>query len=228
MDIELIAATDLASSVVKRKLGYFTAFANSDETAADVLAEFAGRACYQSWHKPNPLTRSNEGYLANIREQAHFSVLEHASASFYIQGISRSLTHELIRHRHISPSQLSQRFVDESGAAYVIPPMFEGDEEAEHILADAWHDAQNYYASLVAHAEEQYVCTRKEAREAARAVLPNMCETKIVLTGNHRAWRELIVKRNDPHADAEIQRLAKGILVHLKRVAPNSYADMEP
>ena len=73
------------------------------------LAEFAGRACYQSWHKPNPDTRTNHGYLGHILEVGHESVLEHGTVSVYITGISRSLTHELVRHRHFSYSQESQR-----------------------------------------------------------------------------------------------------------------------
>jgi len=73
----------------------------------EALVEFAGRACYQSFHKPNPKTASNEGYLAHILETGHGSVLEHASVSIYITGVSRSFTHELIRHRHFSFSELS-------------------------------------------------------------------------------------------------------------------------
>lgn len=75
------------------------------------LVEFAGRACYQSWSKPNPKTATNAGYIKHIIDVGHFSVLEHASVSFYITGLSRSCTHELIRHRHFSYSQLSQRYV---------------------------------------------------------------------------------------------------------------------
>src|SRR5690554_5126308 len=87
-----------------------------DETAtqdgAEALSEFAGRACYQAWERPNPKTAHNVDYLANILKQGHESVLEHGSVSFYIEGVSRSLTHELIRHRHLSFSELSQRYVN--------------------------------------------------------------------------------------------------------------------
>src|SRR5690554_948865 len=75
-------------------------------TDSDLLAEFAGRSCYQSFHKPNPKTEANHDYLRNILNQGHFSVLEHASATFYVTGVSRALTHELIRHRHLSYSEL--------------------------------------------------------------------------------------------------------------------------
>src|SRR2546430_9136565 len=93
----------------------------TDADGGEALAEFAGRACYQSWKKPNPATATNAGYLKHILEVGHLSVLEHGTVSFYLTGISRSLTHELIRHRHFSYSQLSQRYVPEKNAAMVEP-----------------------------------------------------------------------------------------------------------
>ena len=83
---------------------------STDTDGGQALAEFAGRACYQSWKKPNPATATNAGYLRHILEVGHLSVLEHGSVSFYLTGISRSLTHELIRHRHFSyPPALRRR-----------------------------------------------------------------------------------------------------------------------
>ena len=79
---------------------------STDADGGQALAEFAGRACYQSWSKPNPVTATNAGYLRHILEVGHLSVLEHGTVSFYLTGVSRSLTHELIRHRHFSYSQL--------------------------------------------------------------------------------------------------------------------------
>ena len=84
---------------------------STDADGGQALVEFAGRACYQSWSKPNPRTATNGGYLAHLLAVGNLSVLEHANVSFYITGISRSCSHELIRHRHFSFSQLSQRSV---------------------------------------------------------------------------------------------------------------------
>lgn len=193
---------------------------------ADTLAEFAGRACYQSFHKPNPATRANKDYIANILKQQHFSVLEHASATFYIQGISRALTHELIRHRHLSYSQLSQRYVPSEEVDFVIPPAVGDSRGLELYLEDYMQGARDAYEHLVQRFEEKGI-TGKKAREAARAVLPNMTETKIVVTGNHRAWRDVIAKRNSPAADAEIREFASELLRHLKQIAPATYQDME-
>ena len=102
---------------------------STDADGGQALLEFAGRACYQSWSKPNPKTATNAGYLQHIIDVGHFSVLEHASVSFYITGISRSCTHELIRHRHFSYSQLSQRYVPENESQIVVPPGMEDDDE---------------------------------------------------------------------------------------------------
>ena len=113
---------------------------STDADGGEALAEFAGRACYQSWKKPNPVTATNAGYLRHILEVGHLSVLEHGSVSFYITGISRSLTHELIRHRHFSYSQLSQRYVPEKDSRVVLPPGVEGDPELERLLKMACED----------------------------------------------------------------------------------------
>lgn len=216
MEVTLIASTRLT--------GEHGRWMKRDSLAGDpdTLAEFAGRACYQSFDKPNEATRANEAYLANIVLQQHFSVLEHASATFYVTGVSRSLTHELIRHRHLSFSQLSQRFVDESTAEYVTPPAADGDTFALNALSDARGFAGEVYAALVEHFREVRGLTRKQAREAARAVLPNMTETRITVSGNLRAWREFIAKRAVPAADAEIREFALEVQRQLSELAPNT------
>src|SRR5438552_18899815 len=109
----------------------------TDADGGQALAEFAGRACYQSWKKPNPATATNAGYLHHILEVGHLSVLEHGTVSFYFSGISRSLTHELIRHRHFSYSQLSQRYVPERDAAMVEPDVIAEDPELHQLFLDA-------------------------------------------------------------------------------------------
>src|SRR5512138_4040908 len=102
---------------------------STDAEGGQALAEFAGRACYQSWSKPNPATATNAGYLKHILEVGHLSVLEHGTATFYFTGVSRSFTHELIRHRHFSYSQLSQRYPPEPNATMVEPRMIAEDPE---------------------------------------------------------------------------------------------------
>lgn len=197
-------------------------------TDADTLAEFAGRACYQSFHKPNPATAANADYLANILRQGHESVLEHASATFYITGVSRALTHELIRHRHLSFSELSQRFVNVEDAEVVVPPAFAVDDAdeaaARAYLYDSFYQSSAAYKFIVEQLQSKGLA-RKQAREAARAVMPNATETRIVLTGNMRAFREMLTKRYSVHADAEIRELATELLRQLREIAPNTFSD---
>ena len=231
MQVDLIAHTVLAEDYetdgkILDQTEYTRHGAWSGVSHADELAEFAGRSCYTSWKRPNPATATNEGYIANILKQGHFSVLEHASATFYVQGVSRALTHELIRHRHLSYSQLSQRFVNEDREDdLVLPPAARGDEEAERHHEYAHELAHNMYDILVKHYTSKGL-PRKQAREAARAVLPNQQETKVVITSNLRGWREFILKRNTEAADAEIRLLAQRVLEHLRSIAPHSVQDL--
>ena len=206
---------------------------DTDATGGEALAEFAGRACYQSWKKPNPATATNAGYLRHILEVGHLSVLEHGSVTFYITGVSRSLTHELIRHRHFSYSQLSQRYVPERDAAMVEPDVIAEDPELHGKFVAATESAVHAYTELLEGLEkrfadvEQATLRRKQARQAARAVLPNATETRIVVTGNYRAWRHFVAMRASEHADIEIRALAIACLRELRRVAANVFADFE-
>ncbi len=203
----------------------------TDADGGQALAEFAGRACYQSWKKPNPSTATNSGYLEHILDVGHLSVLEHGSVTFYITGASRSLTHELVRHRHFSYSQLSQRYVPEKDAAMVEPAVIAEDPELHAIFLEASDAALDSYTRLLEGLEKKFAdwddvtARKKNARQAARAVLPNATETRIVVTGNYRAMRHFIRMRASQHADVEIRELAIAMLRELQRVAPNVFAD---
>lgn len=99
------------------------------EIAAEKLVEVAGRLCYMSFRQPRP--GGNAAYAGHILDVGHGSVLEHAVFNLIIAGVSRSFTHELVRHRAgFGYSQLSQRFVDESDCEFVVPPAFRGEVEA--------------------------------------------------------------------------------------------------
>jgi len=204
---------------------------STDAEGGQALAEFAGRACYQSWRKPNPATATNAGYLRHILEVGHLSVLEHGSVTFYITGISRSLTHELIRHRHFSYSQLSQRYVPERDAAMVEPDVIAADPQLHARFMAATEASVNAYTELLAALEQRFAdvpnatLRRKQARQAARAVLPNATETRIVVTGNYRAWRHFIAMRATEHADVEIRALAIECLRQLQKAAANVFDD---
>jgi thymidylate synthase (FAD) len=201
-------------------------------TDGERLAEFAGRLCYMSQH--NPAGRTTGEYLENIKRQRHGSVLEHASYGLLLEGVSRSLTHELVRHRAgTAMSQLSQRYVDESEANFVVPPAIIGDAELEAAWRAQVEAAQATYVALVERLMDRYrwvddkVHRRKMAREAARGVLPNSTETKIVVTGNARAWRTLLELRSSEAAELEIRRLAVAVLRVLRAEAPAFFGDVE-
>lgn len=184
------------------------------------LIEFAGRCCYQSWQRPNPSTATLAGYIDNIICQQHLTVLRHASASFYITGISRSISHEIARHHHLDVSELSQRFVDMSQAQEVIPPAMR--IEGDPVLIDLDHRAVRDYEAEVRRLLAQGK-TRKQAREAARYGLPLGIETRMVLTGNFQAWMHFLNMRLSEHADAEINLLAKAILAELQQLSPEVF-----
>ena len=201
-------------------------------TDGERLAEFAGRLCYMS--QKNPANRETRDYLDNIKKQGHGSVLEHANYSLLIEGVSRSLTHELVRHRAgFAYSQLSQRYVDESHAAFVVPPAIQGDDALVATWKAQMDSAQATYIALVEKLMERYgwvddkVHRRKMAREAARGVLPNSTETKIVATANARAWRTMLELRTSEGAEMEIRRCAIAALRLLQKEAPGFFSDFE-
>jgi thymidylate synthase (FAD) len=202
-----------------------------DGTDGERLAEFAGRLCYMS--QRNPANRNTRDYLENIKRQGHGSVLEHAHYSLLLEGVSRSLTHELVRHRVFNYSQLSQRYVDESQAHFVVPPAIIGDEALEAAWRAQIEAAQAAYVALVEQLMDRYrwvddkVHRRKMAREAARGVLPNSTETKIVITGNARAWRSMLELRAGEGAELEIRRLAVAVIRLLQAEAPAFFNDFE-
>ncbi len=203
-----------------------------ESTDGERLAEFAGRLCYMS--QKNPASRPTREYLENIKKQGHGSVLEHATYSLLLEGVSRSLTHELVRHRAgFAYSQLSQRYVDESTANFVMPPAIIGDEMLESSWREQMDAAQKSYVALVESLMQRYawvgdkIHRRKMAREAARGVLPNSTETKIVVTANARAWRTMLELRSSEGAEQEIRRCAVEILRILQVEAPGFFSDFE-
>ena len=224
---------------------------------AEELCETAGRLCYMSFQRPRP--GGSKAYLENILESAHGSVLEHAVWNFLISGVSRSFSHELVRHRHLSYSQLSQRYVDESLAEYVEPDIIANDP----ILHERWqntiqimHDNYVILAEILL-ARGKLPCSqcgfnepvleklggakvgcpqckqvflisteeRKTARQAARSVLPNATETKILVTGNARALRGTIELRCSRHAEPEIRKVFYQVWKLLFQDSPNLFGD---
>jgi len=202
------------------------------EVAGEKLVEVAGRLCYKSYAKPRP--GGNAAYLGHILEVGHGSVIEHAVYNFIITGVSRSFTHELVRHRAgFAYSQRSQRFVDEKDCAFVEPDPIAEDPELHQIWLDAVVAAHAAYARLAEgltakfSSIEDKTLRRKKAREAARSILPNATETQIFVTANARALRHFIEARGDASADAEIRKVAIAMLRILQTESPNLFGDYQ-
>jgi thymidylate synthase (FAD) len=218
-------------------------WASDSVVAAELLTETAGRVCYMSFARPRP--GGNAAYLSHIKEVGHGSVLEHAVWNLLITGVSRSLTHELVRHRAgFGFSQLSQRYVDESVAEYVEPEIIARDPELHAIWLDAVEHSHAAYTRLAEALNSRLAdpaaaaavmlppgadrtTRRKAARQAARSVLPNATETKIFVTANARALRHFLEQRGAAAAEPEIRKLAGAILDVLQKESPNLFSDYE-
>lgn len=228
--VYLVGKQDINNQIVDFLSDHEVGHWNTDtNNAGEELVEIAGRLCYMSFAKPRP--GGNKAYIDHILEVGHGSVLEHAVYSMIFTGVSRSLTHELVRHRAgMSYSQLSQRYCDE--VSFVRPPGIASRSSAETIWAKTIELAQVHYEYMIKALEsndfsdiDNKTLRRKRARETARSVLPNCTETKIFVTGNARAWRHFLELRGSIHADAEIQRLAIAVLEVLQAESPNLFGD---
>ena len=250
--IEQIQAVDLAEKI-GTPLNNLTGRVFSDPDAAtggngDDIAEFAGRQCYRSWGKG----REASAYIENILAEAHGSVFEHSHVGFQISGVSRSFSHELIRHSiGTGVSQESQRFVDAKDLMFVVPPLManhvegmsreemEQDEELVEFRLACGEALRRYinlqeklYARLkrleaAGATEKAKTSAIKRANEAARSVLPNGAETRMVYTTNLRALRHILLSRGNEFADLEIRRVAVQMLEVARSYAPLFFADME-
>jgi len=202
------------------------------EVAGEYLTETAGRVCYMSFARPRP--GGNKAYLGHILDVGHGSVLEHGVWNLLFTGVSRSLTHELVRHRSgWGYSQLSQRYVDESVAEYVVPDCIADDPELLAVWKETIAQSHRAYVQLAQKLQDTFkdepdrTLRRKLARQAARSVLPNATETKIFVTANARALRHFIELRGSRHAEVEIRKLAVQVLKLLQQDAPNLFGDYQ-
>lgn len=175
----------------------------------------AASTCYDS--KPKELEPARKMIKAIIKS-GHESCVEHASATFVIDGVSRVVTHELVRHRiGFSYSQRSQRYVNEHEPSYVVPAEIVESSEAEAIFKNAMETAWRAYAEL------QKIGLKNEI---ARYVLPNACTTKITVTADFRAWRNFFKLRCSKRAQPEIRELAHKLLAELCKIAPACFDDL--
>lgn len=181
---------------------------------AERLIEDAGRTSYLSFDKEGEGTEKT--FIQMLLKRGHESVLEHASATFRISGISRSLTHQLVRHRLASYTQQSQRYVNEKDFKYIIPKSIKENSYA-HFL----------FIQLMEKAKDTYIELKRLGinNEDSRFVLPNAVETQIVITANMREWRHIIELRGERGVQWEIREMVIEILKKLKEHVPTIFSD---
>jgi thymidylate synthase (FAD) len=204
------------------------------------LSKVAGQLCYMSFGRRRTWNRDGGRYLDNIKRQKHGSVIEHPGASVVIYGISRSLTHELVRHRAgVAVSQVSQRYVDGRVLRFVMRPEYVGDEELRLEAEEHFDYSAAKYESvarkLIARqgagiqllSGEQKRDLRKKVNQAARSFLPNHTEAPVVFTANARSWRHISEMRASVHAEIEIDEMMMRLFVCLYMVDPMMFSDYE-
>jgi thymidylate synthase (FAD) len=196
------------------------------------LIKFAGQVCYLSLGEKRTMNADAARYFDNILSSGHGSVLEHATFSFLLWGISRSLTHELVRHRTGTAfSQVSQRYVNNSVLRFVERPEWQTCPDLHAAFVKRIDEAAYLYETLT--------CTllarlpeggtnrdrRKAVQQASRSLLPNETEAPMVFSANVRALRHIIEMRGSKHAEPEIRLLAHRLLMLMKNVEPLLFAD---
>lgn len=197
---------------------------------AEELAVIAAKLCYDSLGKGRPDPKE---FLEHILKSGHGSVLEHVSWNFIISGVSRTFSHEHVRHRvGCAISQRSQRYVDESDGRIVAQPLIEANPELKRVWEDSVRHSRTAYDAIVTKLMidmesviPDATLRRKTARSAARSVMPNATETILFWTANARALRHYIEMRATPEAELEIRRVAIQILKIMQAVAPHIFGD---
>lgn len=202
------------------------------------LCKIAGQTCYLSFSPKRTFNDQAKKYFDNLKSSQHGSVFEHANFSLLFYGISRSVTHELIRHRAgFGFSQVSQRYVSGRVLRFVERPEYRDDEQLHTFFIQRIERAAEEYATLtnklleqqksgnVMFTSEVRTDLRKKVQQCARSVLPNETEAPIVTTGNARAWRHFIEMRADPHAEIEIRELAVRVFLCLRMMDPVLFGD---
>jgi thymidylate synthase (FAD) len=219
---------------------HFTEYLDDPTTLPDgaQLCKVAGQVCYMSFGLKRTFNEHADRYFNNLKSSGHGSVFEHASFSLLLYGISRSVTHELVRHRAgFAYSQLSQRFVSGKMLRFVERPEYQEDEELHAQFLQRIERSVGEYTALTNRllemqqagvtilSAEARTDLRKKVQQAARSVLPNETEAPMVMTGNARAWRHVIEVRADAHAETEIRELAVRIFLCLRLIDPVLFGD---
>jgi thymidylate synthase (FAD) len=203
-----------------------------NSSSAEELVEFSGRVCYMSFGEGRQSPRTNLEYINNLIKQLHESVLEHATWSFIITGISRGFTHQLVRHRiGFSFSQLSQQYYEDESSPFIKPDLISSDPDTNRIWEAAVLGAREAYSELLSKLKCLAGQGNKEAkralRTAARSVLPEAAATSIAVTANCRAIRHFLDIRGAIEGDEEMRKVSAALLSLLQQDSPSLFSDFE-
>jgi thymidylate synthase (FAD) len=198
--------------------------------AAETVCKFAGQLCYKSFGPKRTYNADAKKYFDSIKSQGHGSVLEHVNYGFLLWGVSRSFTHELVRHRQgCGYSQLSQRYDDKP--RFVERPEYVYDHDLHTSFCDRIDNAAQDYDEIAKWLRQKHkgetTLERKEVNQVARSLLPNETEAPIYATFNVRALRHILEMRASQHAETEIRRVAFGLYTIVKEEAPLLFDDYE-
>ncbi|MBN1437117.1 MAG: FAD-dependent thymidylate synthase [Sedimentisphaerales bacterium] len=206
----------------------------SSTVDAEARVAAAGKLCYAS-DTDNILEQDKddaEKFIDRVIGMGHMSVIEHANFTFLIEGVSRAMTHQLVRHRVASYSQRSQRYVSHQNFDYVVPPQFEG--KTVEVDGQA-QDAQQFYRDTMELIGKRYGILQRalgakgeKSNEDARYVLPNACETKIFVTMNARELWHFLEERLCQRAQWEIRGVAEQMLQQLRQACPAIFNPVGP
>jgi thymidylate synthase (FAD) len=204
------------------------------------LCKISGQLCYASFGVRRTRNDNAAAYFERLTSAGHGSVLEHSSFSFLLYGISRSVTHELVRHRAGAAfSQISQRYVSGSVLRFVERPEYQEDRDLHYLFEERADRAAAEYEAMAEQLLERQeggasmltadykTDARKKVQQTARSLLPNETEAPMVFTGNVRALRHIIEMRADAHAESEIRNLALRIFLCLRIADPILFGDYE-
>lgn len=222
-----------------------------DNHAENIIA-MGGKVCYDSYGLDG---RPVALHVAGLLDQKHGSVLEHANFGLFLEGISRGCSHEIVRHRAgFAYSQRSTRYTAEDDAAMVLEPYYADIYERQRQSENFVTDRESYLVDLAIRSFESDLAVyretvrelssmpeaerekrgapidgksfRKWVRGKARQLLPHALETRMLMTGNLRAWRHFLLMRSSRHAEAEVRRLADAVYQVLRPLAPNAFGDL--
>ena len=237
LDVQLVAVSKLLNGL---RVGQPTNAASEDKTwhpqgestETDQLVEFAGRVKYESFGHPNPRTQQTNAYVHHVLEMGQDDLLEHASATFYIRGLSHSAAQDLLDTSGLAVTRSAAPRSLPGDLSVVIPEDIRGDEQLEKQFMRAIEDTSFAYNELLSGLEEfldderNALVRAKRVHEAARAVMPQALDSPLLVTASVAVWRGFVIRCGSRLSNPETRRLAVKLLEILKAQSEAVFSDL--